>query len=53
MVAPLLAEGIHSCYEMLNPNERVNLGSPNRGNNKLRLPDSFAKFLLNAIIEID
>jgi len=40
-------------YNELNPSEQVNLGSTNRGNDKVRIPEKFATFLLAAIIEID
>lgn len=40
-------------YNKLNPNHQVNLGSLNRGNDKLRIPEGFAKFLLEAIVGID
>ncbi len=40
-------------YNELNPNEQVNLGSLNHGNDKLKITDPFAKFLLEAIVAID
>lgn len=39
-------------YNDLNPDDPVNLGTLNRGNDKLRITDGFAKFLLDAIIGI-
>lgn len=40
-------------YSELNSNDRVNLGSLNRGNDKLKISEEFAKFLIETIIAID
>ena len=40
-------------YSEINSNDRVNLGSLNHGNDKLKISQEFAKFLLDRIIAID
>ena len=40
-------------YNELNPNDHVNLGSLNHGNDKLKISQEFARFLLGRIIAID
>jgi hypothetical protein len=40
-------------YSRLNPSEQVNLGSLNHGNDKLRVPEAFARFLIEAIVNIE
>jgi hypothetical protein len=40
-------------YNEMNPSDRVNLGTINRGNDKVRISEGFGTFLLDTIIAIN